>query len=69
MSYTVHHKLMTLSQLEDYAERLMIPLWQRDYAWTQPQWTSLAETLCSASPKRPAFLGTIVPVDVNLSFR
>lgn len=62
MSYTVHHKLMTLNQLEDYAERLMIPLWQRDYAWTQPQWTSLAETLCSASPKRPAFLGTIVLV-------
>lgn len=62
MSYTVHHKLMTLGQLEDYAERLMIPLWQRDYDWTKPQWTSLAETLCSASPELPAFLGTIVLV-------
>lgn len=63
MSYTVHHKLMTLGQLEDYAERLMIPLWQRDYDWMKPQWTSLAETLCSASPEQPAFLGTIVLVN------
>jgi len=52
--------LKSISSLFDGAKKLVIPIYQRNYAWEDPQWKDFWEDVYYHSPTQKYFFGTVL---------